>query len=127
MHEMSIALNIMKIAQEELEKENARIVDEQALQPGRQGLVIEKIHLSVGKLSGVVVESLRFALEASRKDGPLLNADIIIENVPGKMLCLSCNHEFEAEDYYVTCPKCNAYKHKAISGKELIIKSLTIS
>lgn len=112
MHEMSIALNILKIAQEELEK--------------AQGKGIEKIHLSVGKLSGVVVESLRFALEASRKDGPLLKSDIIIEDVVAKMKCLSCNHEFEADDYYITCPNCNTYKLEALSGKELIIKSITI-
>lgn len=112
MHEMSIALNILKIAQEELEKAN--------------GKGIEKIQLSVGKLSGVVVDSLRFALEASRKEGPLLHAEIIIEDVVAKMKCLSCNFEFEADDYYITCPKCNTYKLEALSGKELFIKSLTI-
>lgn len=112
MHEMSIALNILKIAEEELEK--------------AKGKGIEKIHISVGKLSGVVVESLRFALEASRKEGPLVNSDIIIEDVVAKMKCLSCNHEFEADDFYITCPKCNGYNHKALSGKELLIKSITI-
>lgn len=112
MHEMSIALNILKIAEEELEK--------------AKGKGIEKIHISVGKLSGVVVESLRFALEASRKEGPLENSDIIIEDVVAKMKCLSCNHEFEADDLYITCPKCNEYNHEALSGKELRIKSLTI-
>lgn len=113
MHEMSIALNIMKIAEEELEKAN--------------GKRIEKIHISVGKLAGVVVESLRFALDVSRKDGPLLNTDITIDEVPAKMKCLNCGHEFESDDFYVTCPTCNEYKLEALSGKELIIKSLTIT
>lgn len=119
MHEMSIALNIMKIAQEELDKANAHL-------PARQGKGIEKINISVGMLSGVVVESLRFALEASRKDGPLVHSDIIIEDVVAKMKCLTCNHEFEADNFYITCPKCNAYNHKALTGKELLIKSITI-
>ena len=112
MHEMSIALNIIKIAEEELEKAN--------------GKSIEKIHLSVGSLCGVVVDSLRFALDASRKDGPLLNAEIIIDEVKAKMKCLSCGHEFEADDYYTTCPKCSEFKLEPLTGKELLIKSITI-
>jgi hydrogenase nickel incorporation protein HypA/HybF len=112
MHEMSIALNIIKIAEEELERANGKGID--------------NIRISVGKLSGVVVESLKFALDAAGNDGPLANSKIIIEEVPAKMQCLSCDHEFEAEDYYITCPNCNAYKLKALSGKELLVKSLTI-
>jgi hydrogenase nickel incorporation protein HypA/HybF len=119
MHEVSIALNIIKIAGEELEKANARL-------PARQGLGIKKIHLSIGKLSGVVIESLRFALDVSKKDGPLFNSDITIDEVPAKMKCQSCGHEFEAEDFYITCPKCNEYHLEVLTGKELIIKSLTI-
>ena len=112
MHEMSIALNIIKIAEEELEKANGKGID--------------NILISVGKLSGVVVDSLRFALDAAGNDSPLTNSNIIIEEVPAKMQCLSCGHEFEAEDFFVTCPSCNAYKLKALSGKELLVKSLTI-
>ncbi|MCK5105049.1 MAG: hydrogenase maturation nickel metallochaperone HypA [Cyclobacteriaceae bacterium] len=112
MHEVSIALNIIKIAGEELEKAN--------------GKGIEKIHLSVGKLSGVVIESLRFALDVSKKDGPLFNSEINIDEVPAKMKCQSCGHEFKADDFYITCPKCNEYKLEVLTGKELIIKSLTI-
>ncbi len=112
MHEMSIALNIMNVAKEELEK--------------AKGKEIEKIHISVGKLSGVVVESLMFALEASRKEGPFINSEIIIEEVVARMKCLDCNHEFEADDFYITCPKCGTYHHEALSGKELLIKSITI-
>jgi len=112
MHEMSIALNIMKIAEEELKKAD--------------GKHIEKIQLSVGKLSGVVVESLNFALEASRNDGPLSLAEITISEIPAVMKCLNCKHKFEADDFYAICPKCNEYRLETISGKELIINSITI-
>lgn len=113
MHEVSIALNIIKIAEDELEKAN--------------GKRIEKIHLSVGKLAGVVIESLRFALDVSGKNGPLLKTEIIIDELPAKMKCLNCGNEFDSDDFYVTCPRCNAYKLEALSGKELLIKSITIA
>lgn len=113
MHEMSIALNIINIAEDELQKAD--------------GKRIEKIHLAVGKISGVVIESLRFALEVSQKDGCLSHAEIIIDEIPAIMKCKNCDHEFEAEDFYTICPKCNKFEHKILSGKELMIKSLTIN
>ena len=112
MHEMSIALNIIKIAEEELQK--------------AKGGRIEKLNLVVGKLSGVVVESLNFALEASKEDGVLSCAEIIIDEMPAKMKCHNCGLEFESDDFYTTCPQCDEFKHEIISGKELLIKSLTI-
>lgn len=112
MHEISIALNIIEIAEEELRK--------------AKGTKIIALNLSVGKLSGVVIESLNFALEASRRDSPLSNAEIIIEELPARMKCLACNHEYEVEDFYSICPKCEEFRHEIISGKELLISSLTI-
>lgn len=112
MHEMSIALNILEIVEKELEK--------------AAGKRVEKLNLAVGKLSGVVIESLQFALDASRNDSPISDAEILIDEIPAKMKCLNCNHEFEVEDFYSICPKCSTFKHQIISGKELLIKSVTI-
>ena len=109
---MSIAVNIIKICEQELQKAN--------------GKRIEKVCLVVGKLSGIVVESLSFALEVSKPNGPLSEAEIIIEEAPAKMKCLNCGNEFQSDDYYVTCPACSNFKHEIISGKELLVKSLTV-
>ena len=112
MHETSIALNIINIAEEELHKS--------------KGEKIVAINISVGKLSGIVIESLRFALQASKGDGPLLNTKIEISEIPAKMRCLKCGSEFEADEFYMICPSCDAFQHEIISGKELLINSLTI-
>ncbi len=112
MHEMSIALNILEIVEKELKKAD--------------GKKIERLNLAVGKLSGVVVESLQFALEASRKNSPIADAEIIIDEINAKMKCMNCDFEFNTDDFYSICPNCNSFKHHIISGKELLIKSLTI-
>ena len=112
MHEMSIALNIVKTVEEELQK--------------AKGSKVEKLELVVGKLSGVVVESLDFAMQAAKKEGPLAEATIQIDEAPGKMRCLKCSNEFDTDDFYAICPKCNQYQHEVISGKELLIRSMTI-
>lgn len=109
---MSVALNIIKIAEEELNKAN--------------GKRIEKIHISVGKLSGIVIDSLEFALEVAMKEGKIPKAEIVIDQFPARMKCLHCHEVFEAEEFYTICPVCNKFEHEIISGKELLIKSLTI-
>jgi hydrogenase nickel incorporation protein HypA/HybF len=113
MHEVSIAANIVKIVGEELGKNNGKSVN--------------KLHLEVGRLSGVVVESLRFALDVSKNDNFLKNTEIIIDEIPAKVKCRSCDFEFEADDYYVVCPKCQNFQLDFLSGRELNIKSIVIS
>lgn len=113
MHEVSIAANIIEIVNKELKKHH--------------GECVESIHLQIGKLSGVVVESLRFALEVSQKDGILKNADITMEEMPAKAVCRACRHEFEAEDYFQVCPECGSFEIDLLSGREMYIKSIRIS
>ena len=113
MHEVSIAANILEIVEAELKK--------------NKGKIVNKLHLEVGVISGVVVESLRFALDASRIESVLQLSEIIIDEIPAKVRCRSCNHEFKADDYYVVCPSCQDIQLDFLSGRELTIKSIVIS
>ena len=113
MHEVSIAANIIKIAEEELKKHH--------------GKVINKLHLEVGTLSGVVVESLRFALEVAGDNSILKHSEIQIDEIPARAKCRSCQCEFEATDFYVVCPKCQDIQLDFLGGRELLIKSIVIS
>lgn len=113
MHEMSIAMNILEIAEKEMQKANASR--------------IEKIHLEIGKLSGVVIESLQFALDILKKKSILAKAEIDIDEIDAKMRCLNCQTEFEATDFYVTCPTCGEFGHSVLSGKEMLIKSISVT
>lgn len=112
MHEMSIAANILKISEEETVK--------------AEGKKIEQIRLEVGMLSGVVTESLRFALDVSKNDSVLQNAEIVIDEIPGKLHCILCDCYFESNDFFTCCPNCGLHKFDIVSGKEMIIKSITL-
>ena len=112
MHELSIAMNIVEIANEEAEKANVTLVRE--------------INLEVGTLSGIVIEALEFAMDEAVKNSVLQNAKIKIRKVPAKAKCLKCSTEFPVEDYYTPCPECNNFETELINGKELKIKSLVI-
>ena len=113
MHELSIAMNIVEIAEEEAKKANVNSVQE--------------ISLEVGTLSGIVIDALEFAMDEAVKNSVLQNAIIKIKKIPAIAKCLKCSMEFIVEDYYTPCPECNNFETELINGKELKIKSLVIN
>ncbi|MCD4696988.1 MAG: hydrogenase maturation nickel metallochaperone HypA [Bacteroidales bacterium] len=110
MHELSIAINIIEIAEENAKNANTSVINE--------------IELDIGKLAGVVMEALEFAIESAKKGSMLENAKWIINEIPAMARCSSCNHEFETNDLYTPCPKCSNPFSDIYQGRELKVKSL---
>ena len=112
MHELSIALGIVKIAEDETAKAKAEKVT--------------KIELIVGVLSGVEIDSLEFVWSSAVKDSVLEKAELKITKVLGKGKCADCNTEFEMENIYDVCPKCSSNFKGILQGKELRVKALEV-
>jgi hydrogenase nickel incorporation protein HypA/HybF len=113
MHEMSIAMNIIEIAEKEVLKARATRV--------------ESIDLEVGLLSGIVLDALEFALDEAVKQTILENSEIRITTINAEARCLKCNNIFHTSDFFTPCPKCNSFESEIIKGKELKIKSLVVT
>ena len=112
MHELSIAMGIVKIAEDETLKANA---DE-----------VTKIELEVGVLSGVEVDSLEFVWSSAVKDSVLEKAALEITKISGKGKCAECDTEFDMENIYDVCPKCSSNFKGILQGKELRVKALEV-
>lgn len=112
MHELSIAMGIVKIAEEETAKANAKAV--------------EKIELVIGSLAGVELDSLHYVWKTATKETVLENAELDIEFLEAKAKCLECETTFVMENIYDSCPKCNSYFKDILQGKELKIKALEV-
>jgi len=113
MHELSIVMGIVDIAESEASKAGISSFD-----------VIE---LDIGKLSGIVMEALDFAWETAMGGTVLENAERRINLIEAIAKCSKCDHEFASETLYEACPKCGDYFTNIIKGKELRIKSLEYS
>jgi hydrogenase nickel incorporation protein HypA/HybF len=113
MHELSIALGIVKIAEKERQKANAYQID--------------KIELEIGALAGVELESLDFVWPMAVKDTALENAKYEVDFVKGKAECLECGQSYPLENLFDNCPTCNGYFKDIIKGKELRVKALEVS
>ncbi len=113
MHELSIAVGIVELAEKEAAKAGARN--------------ISVIELEIGTVSGIMMDALDFAWPVATKGTILERAERIIHFVQAKARCSQCGEVFEIETLYDPCPKCNGYFKDIFQGKELRIKSLTIN
>lgn len=112
MHELSIALGIVKIAEDETAKVKAEKVT--------------KIELLVGVLSGVELDSLNFVWESAVKDTVLEHALKEITVIKGEGKCVDCETEFAMENIYDCCPNCSSNFKGILKGKELKVKALEV-
>ncbi len=113
MHELSIVLSIVDIAEEQTRKAGARQVD--------------RIDLEIGALSGVELDALDFAWDVGVKYTMLQHAERHIHTIPARARCMDCGHEFSILQLYEACPACGQYLNEVIQGKELRVRSLEVS
>ena len=112
MHELSIALGIVKIAEEEMAKANANTVD-----------VIE---LEIGTLAGIEFESLDFVWPSAVKGTVLEKAGKRIKRIPAKARCGDCEKIYSIQFIHDNCPNCGSFLKSIVQGKELRVVSLEI-
>ena len=78
MHELSIAMSIVELAEEEAE---------------RRGVQVDAVHLKLGALSGVVKEALLSCYEMACENTPLQGSRLVVEEVPVVIFCSSCQRD----------------------------------
>jgi len=112
MHELSIALSITDMAEEEAERNGG----------GR----VVAVHLRLGPLSGVVKEALLSAYELAREGSAVETSQLVIEEVPLLIFCKICNAERKASIQEMCCSVCGAPPSRIVSGRELEVVALEI-
>lgn len=114
MHELSIAYNLVEIAQSEAEAAGARGV--------------EAVHLRLGGLAGVVREALLFSYEIAVKETLLEGSRLVIEDVPVMVYCAECGQTSTLESVQLlVCKHCGTPTMDIRQGRELEIRSLEIA
>ena len=114
MHEASIILNVLEIAEQHCAREGYSKID--------------SITLNIGKASGVLPDALSFAFQVARTDTPASDAELSIIEIPVGGTCHGCKENFTVEDKYVlSCPICGSMNFRVNSGRELDIVELEVS
>jgi hydrogenase nickel incorporation protein HypA/HybF len=112
MHELSIAMSIVEMAEEEAEQ---------------RGVEIEVVHLKLGALAGVVKEALLSCYEMACENTVLRGSRLAIEEVPVVIFCANCRAQRGLGSLQLfCCPECGTPASEIVHGKELEVVALEI-
>ncbi len=113
MHELSIAMSIVDLAEEEAER--------------RGGVQIKAVHLRLGLLSGVVKDALLSSYEMACADTCLEGSHLVIEEVPVIVFCRNCGAQRPVHSIQMfCCSDCGTPTAEVVQGKELIVVGLEV-
>lgn len=113
MHELSIALSIVELAEEESGR--------------RGGVPIKAVHLRLGLLSGVVKDALFASFEMACENTALEGSQLVVEEVPVLVFCPSCNAQRPVHSLQsFCCSECGTLTGDVVQGRELMVVGLEI-
>lgn len=108
---MSLALSIVELVSAEAEAAGANRIN--------------RIELEVGSLAGVLVDSLRFCLEAAMERSAAAGAELAIQEIGASGRCPACGVEGAMAGLITACPACGQYLALE-KGRELRVVSITV-
>jgi hydrogenase nickel incorporation protein HypA/HybF len=112
-HELSIAMSIVDLAQEEAE---------------RRGVRVTGVRVKVGALSGVAKEALLSSYEMACFETSLQGSSLHLVDVPVRVFCPTCQAERPISSLQLfCCAECGCATSEVVQGKELEVVALEIA
>jgi len=109
MHELSITRSIVELCAE-------RAGDRR----------VARVTLEIGRLSGVVADSLRFCYDLCTEGTPLEGSALEIIDIAGKGRCRDCAREVSLDGWPALC-ECGSANLEWSAGEELRIKEMELA
>ena len=114
MHELSVATALVAQAERA-----ARDADAER---------VTVVHLQLGRLSGLVPESLTFGYEIACQGTVLEGSRLEIERVEPVVWCTPCQAKVTlASPHRFRCPRCDTPSADVVAGRELHLRSLEVA
>lgn len=109
MHELAIAQSVVDAVVERLGESR-----------------VTAVHLTVGRLSGVDVEAIRFCFDLVAQGTVVESARLEIEEPPGQARCRACGTGFPVDDLLLVCG-CGSMDVELRSGSELTVRAVEVA
>ncbi|HEV3360835.1 MAG TPA: hydrogenase maturation nickel metallochaperone HypA [Pseudonocardiaceae bacterium] len=86
---------------------------------------IAGVRLEIGKLSGIMPDSVRFCFDLVIAGTLLEGARLDIDEPSGRAHCVDCDTEFAVDDLILLCP-CGSANVEVLAGRQLRIRSVEV-
>jgi hydrogenase nickel incorporation protein HypA/HybF len=113
MHEAAIAEQLIAAARAQLTRS------------GAHGRVL-RLEVTVGRLSGVSSEALRFAFEQLAPGSPVAGAALAIAEPQAQCHCGVCGKQTLSDDLFGGCPACGSADVTIEGGRELLLQAIEV-
>ena len=87
---------------------------------------VVRVRVEIGKLSGVVVDSIRFCFDLVAAGTSVDGAELEIDEPSGSCRCRDCTEEFTVDDPIVLCPRCDSANVEVRAGRDMRIRSVEV-
>ena len=108
MHELGITRNIVAIVAE-----------------AAKGRRVTRVHLELGRLSGVMGQAIAFCFETVCKDSAIEGATLLIHEIDGRARCRACGNELATPTLFTPCG-CGSRDLVRLAGEELKITTMEL-
>jgi hydrogenase nickel incorporation protein HypA/HybF len=112
MHELSLAQGILNLVQEHV--------------PPERLAAVRLVRVDVGRLSGVVADSLEFCFSVLVEETPLKDSRLEPNTIPLRLACADCRETFVSEGDIFHCPSCDGSRTTVVSGMELLVAEIEL-
>lgn len=113
MHELSIALSIIDLVQDEVQSQ--------------EGIQVDAVHVKVGQLSGIVKDALVSSYEIACLHTSLEGTRLVIEEVPVIVNCPQCHAPRQVHSAQsCCCAVCGTATADIVQGRELMVTALEV-
>lgn len=113
MHEVSIVMSIMDIAENECRNAGCT--------------VIQSIAVDIGAASSVMPDALSMAFDIIKIDTIASEAALLINNIPLGGICNACAKRFTTDEQFIlACPNCNDKDFVLDRGRELNVTEIEV-
>lgn len=89
------------------------------------GRPVRSVRIEVGRISGVVVESMEFCFELVAAGTPVEGARLEFDQPEGRAHCRGCGSDFTVDDLILLC-SCGSADVQITAGRELRIMSMEV-
>jgi hydrogenase nickel incorporation protein HypA/HybF len=110
-HELSLAVTMLEMI-------SGMVPDKPSLQ---------KVHVTIGSLSGVWPDAIQFGFEALARQQGFSNATLVIKKTPAVCVCAACGKRYETKDLHGGCTACGGLARSIESGAEFQMDFLELS
>jgi hydrogenase nickel incorporation protein HypA/HybF len=87
---------------------------------------VTRIKVIIGALSDATADSISFYFSQLAPGTIVEGSELEFESKPGTGQCPNCGAEFEIEDLYASCPKCQSFPVRVTGGNGVYLASLEL-